>query len=313
MAAFTRWLSGTTVVHASMGPAYYNTALTMDDASATQNAKLTIYLRVLMVPAPLQMHPLADVPDPSAPGGTRKARVEYVPVDDKNTVFRTVKLREWDARTGEFDRFRDAVEAQANTFWDNTQLCLIPPADYRGLDWPAQRPTHKLNVDCRFEVVRANSLKDAHRVIYCKCVDEPHDVFTLRSNMGTSYGVLDSGDLNGNYVWSNQLGVGGTPAPVWVSYCVPHEVGHALGMPHVGVQSGQRACLDAMAGKATDMGPTQCYLGATPVDSLNVMGLGTLIAPWNGLPWLLRAPLHTTTHLADWRVTVGKQAPQVRK
>ncbi len=42
MPDFTRWISGSTVVHSSIGPAYYNTALTMDDASATQNAKLTI-------------------------------------------------------------------------------------------------------------------------------------------------------------------------------------------------------------------------------------------------------------------------------
>ena len=74
MSLLNRWVSGTTVVHSSMGPVYYNSALSMDDASATQNAKLTIYLRVLMVPAPLQMHPLADVPDPAAPGGKRKAR-----------------------------------------------------------------------------------------------------------------------------------------------------------------------------------------------------------------------------------------------
>jgi hypothetical protein len=311
MPNFTRWISGATVVHSTMGPAYYNTALTMDDASATQNAKLTIYLRVLMVPAPLQMHPLADVPDPSAPGGKRKARVEYVPVDERNTVFRAVKLKEWDMRpAGEFDQFRLGVKGQADGFWDNTQLCLIPPKDYRGLLWPANRPTHRLNVDCRFELVWANSYRDAHRVIYCKSIDEPHDVFTLRSNMGVNYGVLDSGDLMPNAVWSNQVGIGGTPAMVGVGYCVPHEFGHALGLPHVGIQSGERSCLNAMAGRPTDMGPTQCYLGPTVTDSLNVMGLGCLIAPWNGLPWLLRAPLHTTTHLADWRIVVGKRAPQ---
>jgi hypothetical protein len=52
----------------------------------------------------------------------------------------------------DFGEYKRSVEELAEKFWDGTDLCLVPPGDYRGLDWPPGNPTMRPKIDCRFKV-----------------------------------------------------------------------------------------------------------------------------------------------------------------
>jgi hypothetical protein len=167
-------------------------------------------------------------------------------------------------------------------------------------------------VDCRFKFIYANGPGDADLTIYNTRIAGPQDTFTLRSSMGGGIGFLDSGDLLPGAIYSHAPGTA-APAVIGVSYTIPHEVGHAIGLPHIGIQTQYQPCLYAMAQNgAAGMGATQCYQGASPDDTYNIMGMGWLTSVKNSLPWLYRAPQHTGTLLADWRVRKGKRPPRKR-
>lgn len=313
------WLSGTTVVSQFFGPVYYNSAFSLDNASSTENARLTIYLRVLQKAWDLRNTKTAQIPDPANPGKLKEAKVFEVPDPANKSAKKLVEVT--DFPTGTFKPYTDWVKQVAQSFWDNTSLCLIAPPDFRELNWPPKNPTHRLNVDCRFEIVDANGFSDAHLVLYHTNVagnfGDAKNPFTLRSFVdpngvsagGASVAYMDTGDMPIVPVMSDQVDIAGPKVVVGKSHVIWHEFGHALGLPHVGIAARHAPCMKAMANGDTTEIDRVCYKGPTSEDSLNVMGLGDKISVRNSIPWLLRAPLHTGTHLVDWRVKLGKQAP----
>jgi hypothetical protein len=306
------WLSGTTQVQSTTAPVYYNSALTVEGAGPTTNAKLTIYLRVLMLEANLNLAEKRQVPDPANPGKTTTVLFIKVPAPGDKSKTIDVPVMEWPK--GVFKTYCEAVKKQAEDFWNNTKLCLIPPKDLRCLYWPAKSPTHQLNIDCHFEAVWANGFADAHVVFWNTC-PMVYDPLLLRSSVGPSpvkgqsAGMLDVADLIPVPVLSTTVGAAGPAVQVAAQSTIAHEFGHALGLPHIGVQSRFQPCLQAMA---TDegIGAQQCYMGPTVEESLNIMGLGDRVSTRNSLPWLLRAPRHTDSSLADWRVTLPQRPPR---
>lgn len=304
-----QWLSGTTEIHPSIGPSYYNSAFSLDGASATTNARLTIYLRVLMLPNPLQFAVNAKIPDASNPGNTVDSKFIFVPNGNSKTDVRPVEVRDW--QTGEFEMFKAFVKATAEQFWDNTKLCLVPPPECRDLFFPKVNPTHQLNVDCRFEIVWADGFSDAHIVFWGTCLGSnfPANNSSITSFAGRGLGSLDTGDFLPSVTMSNDIGIAGPNTPVGQLNIIWHEFGHALGLPHIGVTSRHQPCLQAMA-NSNDGNFPACYLGPNPDESLNVMGSGDKVSTRNSLPWFLRAPLHTGTFLADWRVCLPGRPPR---
>ncbi len=289
-------LSGQTTVSTVAGPTTYTTVMSNDGSSATTNATLTIELRVLMLPYPMQ------------PGNSVKI---FSPVD--STVSWSVPIRAWDASSDELGTFKQWVKAQAEAFWDNTGLCLVPPGDDDAFLWPGLRkPTHRLNVDCRFRFLWATGPGDADITVYCACISGQQNVFTLPSSMSgaSRTGFLDSGDLM-PWVFGQAQSATGPMVPANVSWCIPHEFGHAIGLPHIGVLSRFRPCLATLASATMGGGAADvCYAGGSQAEATNIMGYGSGISALNSLPWLLRAPLHTGSHLVDWRVSVGKRPPK---
>lgn len=99
---------------------------------------------------------------------------------------------------------------------------------------------------------------------------------------------------------------------------IAHEVGHALGLPHVGVTRNAPRCRlailadrpvpDAAAFPAILHGASHaCYGHAAPVSQgANVMGYGRQLDAVNAQPWRDRIALHTGTRAADWSVSVKK-------
>lgn len=140
---FDPWVIGETTIHKDFGAVYYNTGLSVAEASIVQNAVMTIYLSVLMEPI----------------GGSEK-------ITDRDG--KDVAIKDWDASTGEFEAFNVKVKEQAESFWNDNTMCLVPPMYYKGLNWPMSgRATQRLNIDCKFELVWAFGSRDAHKIIRC--------------------------------------------------------------------------------------------------------------------------------------------------
>ena len=314
MAITNHWISEYTTIDPSVGPSYYNSALSLQGAGPTTNAKLTIYLRLLMLPEPTDNYATFYRPDPK--DATKKVayKVKYVPNPNPlETVYKQipVEVREWGSQGDrlEFKLFQEKVKFIAEDFWNNTGLCLIPPPDCADLKWGSPKPSHMLNVECGFEIVWASGVGDAHVVVYCACIDQTNqDTFTIRSALGGGKGWFDTGDIVSAI--SHHSGPA-TDSEVVANNCIPHEIGHALGLPHIGVTTGYLPCLNAAA--APNSGGTNhamCYSGPNPEDGQNVMGFGLRIALRNGDPWLLRAARHTNTDVKKWKIQLKTEAPK---
>lgn len=261
------------------------------------NATLTIYLRLYLM--------------------KRDRREDIVPrAMDKGLEIEVVP---WGTPTGtgkayDFAEFTRGVKEEAEKFWDNTNLCLVPPPDYR-------RP----NIDCRFKIVWARGTQDAHAVIDCFCPKRKlgfssnvrHNTEGALGGQWTCYDLVSTpGDfvIRDGAVCESNVDSLGNIAPgstyrcnkVLAQEAVCHEVGHLLGLSHVGEFFKTTAC---MAELAKPQGTNACYFGPTDSDTENVMGAGDKLALWNIMPWASRAVSHTGIGLRGWRASLRKVPP----
>lgn len=286
---FNSWVSGLTTTHTDFGPVYYNTGLSTANATVTTNAVMTIYLRLVMIQASSK-ETVLDV---------TKATVPHV-----------------DWKLDEFVAFHTTVKNQAEAFWNNNTVTLIPPASYKGLNWPpGPNPTHRQNINCKFEVVWAGGPSDAHRVI--RAARLPTDD-TNSATSRSDWQLYDSGDSR-PAIFNNRTNCG---APVVVEHLtIPHEIGHAIGLPHVGVfhdlTRSEYQCKEPGINPATtknwNTGGKDPYGNfSTEEEMRNIMGYGQGKAMWNFLPWILRIGAHTfnESHLVDWKFSMTNVPPK---
>jgi len=300
---FKSWVSG--AENTGQVAAFFNSELLTPETARASNATFTIYLRVHLLKT-------------NSNDGFHLTTSEGKPVE----------LRDWDDTKGEFVRFSEAVQSDANGFWDNTKFCLLPPPEYRGMNYPAANPRFRPNIDCRFKLVFASGPLDAHAVIRCFCPVRPGE---FRSNAIGSFNGAGTGNWTCFDVDPKRhtlLGTGtclvdeGDPLSAegvvkrarrcnqWIAQeAVCHEVGHLLGMDHVGVYLKYPPCLQEIA-KTKDTASTQCYEGPTEADTRNIMGAGMNLASWNVLPWCSRIVSHTGVTMAGWRVSIGTVPPR---
>ncbi|HVJ66922.1 MAG TPA: hypothetical protein VM510_03000 [Caulifigura sp.] len=286
---FNSWVTGQTTTHAAIGAVGYNSGLSTVNATATTNAVMTIYLRLVMIQ-----------------------------VSSKETVLdaNNASVAHQDWKLDEFVAFHDVVKQQAEDFWNDNTFTLIPPSSYRGLNWPpGNRPTHRLNINCRFQVVWAGGPSDAHRVIRAtRLTKEDADSKAARSH----WELYDSGDTR-PAIFNNHTNCG---RPVVIEHLtVPHEIGHAIGLPHVGtfhdLTRSEYQCkeggIDPASTTDWNKGGKDPYGNfSTEEEMRNIMGYGQGKAMWNFLPWILRIPAHTfsETMLADWKFSMANVAPK---
>jgi hypothetical protein len=301
---FKLWISAAAETGAN---AYFNSALSTNRAGATANARLTIYVRVLLV---------------------KRGRESPAPTDVSGKQF---AHRNWDDGTGEWEKFRLAVKRRSEDFWGQTTFCIIPPQQYRGLDWPASKPIYHLNVDCHFEMVWAAGNSDAHAIVDCYRMDAESDP-GFRSYCGdrccwTNFDIVESfchdsaacktnSTINGRLTgWIDGIIPLYDQIPANPQIAVAHEVGHLLGLPHVGQSRKSPDCVRAMdqlrtTGSGEGSNDASCYKGNDDYDRLNVMGQGMNLAFWNGMCWWLRLAEHTGTTLEGWKVVKGTATPR---
>jgi hypothetical protein len=307
-----RWVSEETTVDATIGPAYFNSAFSFQGSGPSQNAKLTIYLRVWLEPLTTTWNTVYS----------RGATVwDY-------WTSTWVPLQGWPA--GVFPAFKNWFKMEADSFWGNhdtlwgnSGMVLMPLTARAGLDWPlGTRPTHRLNVDCDFEIVWANGPGDAHVVYYCAyLVPNPVNpvptgpricVFTWPGRSTNAYPGLLTYECAFPTTATNLMLPSGPKVPPLTGYVIPHEVGHAIGLPHIGVAQGRRSCLRSLstpgAINASNIGP--CATGETVDDINNIMGYGHGVTFVNAVPWLLRVTRHTHTNANDWMRGLGYHPPR---
>jgi hypothetical protein len=241
--------------------------------NATTNADLEINIRIYFQQI-----------DPAGGNTGQYADSDTGRVVDKNTgaVGPLKTIIAW--KPHEFDRFVTRTLTSAQRFWSGI-FWLNTPLSYHGLDWPDKAPTHRCNIFCKLVLDRAHSVADAHYTI--AVVRVPDSEF-FRSN-SRLYSQKD--------IQSEQM-IPGSTRKFFTHF---HEVGHLLGLGHVG-RHGHRNIHDNAA---------KAY-GVTLHDMSDVMGRGTVINEWHAIPWREAVATFTNTDKSLWKVSIRRHVPPQR-
>jgi hypothetical protein len=214
----------------------------------------------------------------------------------------------------EWYNFRDAVFEQSE-HWNN-KFWLIPPDNYSELDWPntrGARRTHRPNIKCVLFLQVWNSAAHANKTIrVARLADSYTGTSTTFRSDAITYDSLDG------VPHTFQIPDDGGNTLNIVHYTIPHEIGHALGQPHIGVLRNTAACTAAIAGEtpgdSTTVGGAnshRCYgWGEPPSIAENIMGYGLRYEEVNAKPWRDRIAEHTSTDASRWRVSMTEVAPR---
>lgn len=219
------------------------------------------------------------------------------------------KIREWEYL--EWYNFRDTIFAQCD-HWNN-KFWLTPPPSFSEFDVNVNGTKFRPNVKCELFVQVWNNPGDAQKNIRIARLDDSviGDSSRFRSDAVT-YDSLDG--VAHTFQIPDALG----NVSNIIHYTIPHEIGHALGQPHIGVLRRTAACLNAIAGNPGDPMSTggsnsnRCYgYGEPPSIAQNIMGYGLNFEEVNAQPWRDRIAEHTSTNAANWTVSMTERPPRV--
>ena len=269
----------------------YDSHLYMGNMNYTTNADFQLILRVFLRPGP-----------------TGVGVVDSIALD--GTTHYTHDAVAWG--TGELENFRKGYKKLGETAWSN-KCWLIPPTSYTELDYPftldgppvpPARGQHRVqcNLRCRLVIELLHDASDAHVIIDAikfvpKTGQEP------RPDAGRLF-QTSAADF-----WTTDV-----PGRKYLTNTIIHELGHNLGMPHIGVTVGKP--LATTPGSAVCTVATQnlaiCYDGNTPAQSACRMGDGKNFCASDADPWLNRVEVHTGIAKADWTAKLSRWAPRPR-
>src|SRR5262249_23519796 len=154
-----------------------------------------------------------------------------------------------------FRKFKDAVKTQTEKFWNvDNRFCLLNQLDVDTFDAQLGSDTIRPNVDCKLEIVWAESKASAHQIVNCFCPNPGFDFDSLveAENTGNGVGqfahtlvqtrqnfILNGAMCNvevGDPLDPANMRTESRPCTKFIDQLgIAHEVGHLIGLPHVGV------------------------------------------------------------------------------
>ena len=201
----------------------------------------------------------------------------------------------------EWENLKKKFKADSEKFWSG-RFWLEPKAPYPELVYPfpgdaaPPRAAHvQCNVYCQLIIDMLDSPADAHKTITIFKVP-PGRFFRADS---ATYGADKISEIN------PQVDQHGHPLQQRTLF---HEVGHALGLNHVGVDTHVtyapgKVCIES------DQADALCYTGPTDADTASIMGRGSVMTMREARPWQDRIPTHTAIASGDWRTTMYRVYP----
>jgi len=261
--------------------------------------------------------------NPYIPTGVLPAmRMPVLDADNRVFLARPFTNAEWTKFVADFKR---------ECFNWRRQFWLVPPQGYKGFDVKVGPRTMRPNIYCNLFIDVVNQASSAHSTINVVNLDG-NDASTrlgfteqnLRAGAFRSHATLYSNyDKDPNRQLTTPDNAGGQTQVNNFS-TIAHEIGHALGLPHIGVTHKDPLCnMAALLQRTLPAGSTvpaifnggtnsnACYGHlALPERGANIMGGGMTWHASNAAPWAARIALHTFTTPSDWSVSTSKLPPQ---
>jgi hypothetical protein len=186
------------------------------------------------------------------------------------------------------NRFRDSVELWDNRYYLSLSSRRANTTQYQAVEAELavfqtapsrvvagrtlqQKFVYRRNFKCSFELVITDNAGDAHQTIDCLyIVDGDNNPITDRGIHRSDSVTVDVGDTFNDPSGRNSIA---------------HEVGHMLGLAHIGVVTEYAPCV-AVLETADGSNSSVCYSGETNTFTNNIMGRGGNLINWRQtLPW----------------------------
>ena len=156
--------------------------------------------------------------------------------------------------------------------------------------------THRPNVYCKFRLELVNSLAGhPHKTIQLVRLDRKTGTSTTFRSDDSHYDNFDLGTATYDHVLDH-LGKEHT----YYQKTFVHEIGHALGLAHIGILVGNAAAVAHPNGQEA-----YGYGTLTKTQSANIMGYGMNLTTIDAQAWVDRIAQHTGTTAAKWTAAMA--------
>lgn len=210
-----------------------------------------------------------------------------------------------------FNEMAKKLAAQLTAFWKE-KMWLETPANLGLFDIPGEggrfyRPNLHCGFRCEAVSGTATGVGAAHATVEIVHVQEPN-------NKKHSFRIFDK-RWPLSRLGTVTVGFPEVSKQTFRQFTPAHEVGHLLGLDHIGELVGDGECTTKKAASSSGGNHAMCYLAPSSAAwaKHNIMGMGNHVHAVNGGPWLKAVGDHLPKHFFDeraWNATTVRPAPR---